>query len=189
MTEFAGLLWSRATPARRPLGRLHTWLDSRLRPRKDLIGWLWRMFHNREWQKSALQSAAFWVLATLVISRLLHQLGHGWYVSVGVSLGMDSVTYAINKLWIWRKRNVGIKKSCKRNFSAWAAFFAFNAALAWMLMHPAGVGTMHARYILGAVGFVANPVIFTVRDRLVFSPEKIQEVFAEFRQILFKTVA
>jgi putative flippase GtrA len=131
--------------------------------------WLRRLIRNREWQKSSAASSTFWVLNTLIVYKLVERLGHGWQVNVAASLAWDLVTYAVNKLWVWRRRKATYAKSASRNFAAWIAFFAFNGTLAWLLMGQANVGTLPARILLALVGIAVNPVRFRINDGLIFS--------------------
>ena len=73
--------------------------------------WLRRLIRNREWQKSSGISAAIWVLNTLLIYRLVSELGHGWQFNLAVSLAADAVMYGFNKSWIWRKRKAAVSTS------------------------------------------------------------------------------
>ena len=84
------------------------------------------MIHKPEWQKSTFQSSLFWILATPVIFGAARRLGHGVVTSVAISLAADWLVFAINKLWIWHKRNTSMPRSGGRNLVVWSMTFAIN---------------------------------------------------------------
>jgi hypothetical protein len=176
LDKLASLLLVWGIPAYYHLWLVHGWMNPRLREKQDPIGWLWRLFHIREWQKSTAQSISFWLLATLIIYKLIAHLGYGLEVSIGVSLLLEGITYCVNKLWVWRGRNVGLADSGGRTFGTWIGLFLLNAGLAWLLMSHAGIGTMHARYLLGCYGVAINPLIFVIRDKVVFNAVALREL-------------
>jgi hypothetical protein len=168
--------------------QIHAWIASKLDDQPGLLGWLWRLFHVREWQKSAAQSATFWLLCTLVIYNLVARLGNGWQVNVAVSLTLDGITYAINKLWIWPRRKVSIAKSGGRNLTTWGIFFAINGLLAWLLMGHADVGTVQARCILACYGVAINPLVFVIRDKMIFNQTSVRTLLQAGWHVIQTTV-
>jgi len=143
-------------------------MSDKLTKLKCLPGWLWRLRLNREFQRSSAVSAAVWVLATFVVYRMVELLGHGWKVNIAVSLAFDFMMYLISKLWIWRKRGAGYARSGSFWFAWWLSFVVLNGIMAWALMGEADVETVRARFILGGIGIVMNPVVFAFRDKQAF---------------------
>ena len=144
-------------------------------------GKLWQMIHVREWQKSTFQSATFWLLATFFIYKLVGRLGHGVLVNIAVSMTLDWVVFAINKLWIWRKRQISVAGSGGRNLLVWTITFGLNILMAWLVISR--LGTMPGRAVLGCYGVAMNPVMFKVRDRLVFAESSLPESEAAFLRL------
>lgn len=130
--------------------------------------WLRRLIRNPEWQKSSALSASVWLAATLVIFRFVALLGHGWRVNAVVSLGADTLMYLANKFWVWRKRKASLSISFGWSFIWWLGFFGFNMMIAWLLINQIDIGTMEARYALGAMGISLNPLVFKFRDKKAF---------------------
>ncbi|HSX18382.1 MAG TPA: hypothetical protein VLE51_03445 [Candidatus Saccharimonadales bacterium] len=126
------------------------------------------MIHNREWQKSSAISGALWALNTILIYKLVSQLGHGWQLNMAVSLTADAVMYGFNKLWVWRKRKASLRGSAGWSFIWWVLFFGLNTGLAWLLMSQIDLGTLWARGSLGLIGFAMNPIVFKFRDKMAF---------------------
>jgi hypothetical protein len=141
-------------------------------PGLRLVPW-----ENREWQKSTMQSAVFWIVGTLIIFKVVRHLGHGLVASVGVSLAMDLAAYGINKLWIWKKRTTTVRRSLGRNMMVWGTTFGVNLLMVWQAVDHLGV--QHGRFAAGCYGILINPVMFRVRDRMVFA----EYDFVEFREI------
>ncbi len=173
-TLLASSLWNRGEP---PLYCL--WIAKERWPRT--FGWFWRMVHVPEWQKSAFQSSTFWLLATLLIYKLVSRMGHGWQVNVVVSFTLDWVVYGINRLWIWRQRKVSLPTSGWRNLTVWTATTGLNVLLAWLIISR--VGFLPGRILLGCYGVVANPVVFKLRHDFVFAETNIREVAAALRRL------
>lgn len=135
----------------------------------------WEMWRDRKWQLSSAQSGLFWVVGTYTIFKLLGRFGHhGLVLNLGVSLCLDCVAYGINKLWIWRHRQTTVPRSLGRNLTAWAVMFGINVLIAWQAIDH--LGTHHGRYALGGFGIVINPVVFRVRDKIVFAEYDIGEI-------------
>jgi hypothetical protein len=132
---------------------------------------------NREWQKSSTQSFLFWIVGTLIIFKVARHLGHGLLASVGVSLAMDLAAFFISKLWIWKKRATTVPRSLGRNMIVWGTTFGFNLLMVWQAVDHLGVN--HGRYVTGCYGILINPVMFRVRDKMVFADYD----FVEFREI------
>jgi hypothetical protein len=174
-------------PARWCWSRVYSWLAGKLDDRPGALGWLWRLTHVREWQKSSLINATTWVLCTLVIYKLVERLGHGWKVNTAMSLIVDSVMFVVNKLWVWKKRKVTVAASGSRNFVTWLFFFALNGLFAWLLMNRAGMNTMAARGVLGCYGFLMNPALFVLKDRMVFGQQELKEVLPAVWRVLRKS--
>jgi len=130
---------------------------------------------NREWQKSSVQSLTFWLLATFLIYKLVSRLGHGVIVNLSVSLLLDWVVYGINRLWIWRRRQTDFRRSGGRNIAVWAFTAGLNALMAWLVISR--VGVVQGRALLGFYGIAMNPVMFHVRDKVVFAEYK------DFREV------
>lgn len=147
--------------------KVHSFLERKLGNRPGLLGWLWKLIHIREWQKSSTLSAAVWIFSTLAIYQLVATLGHGWLWNIAVSLAVDAAVWAVST-WIWRKRKIARTKSASSWVVVWATFFAFNGVLAWLLMGQANIDTLPARGILACYGIAMNPVIFMIRDKVVF---------------------
>jgi putative flippase GtrA len=132
---------------------------------------------NREWQKSSTQSGVFWIMGTLIIFKVARYLGHGLASSVGVSLAMDLAAFSINKLWIWNKRSTTVTRSLGRNMIVSGTTFGVNLLIVWQAVDHLGVH--YGRYAAGCYGILINPVMFHVRDRVVFA----EYDFGEFREI------
>ena len=162
---------------RKPL--YYVWIAKNRWPR--LVNWFWCMVHRAEWQKSTAQSIAFWMAATPVIFHVAHQLGNGVRASLMVSLAVDWLVFVLNKLWVWRKRNAEVPRCAFRNFLFWAATFLINLVLTWQVIGH--VGLHHGRTILGCYGCLMNPVVFAVRDRLVFVEANAEEKSATLRRL------
>lgn len=173
-TQLASFLWDRGEPSLYCL-----WIAKERWPRT--FGWLWRMVHVPEWQKSAVQSGFFWLLATLLIYKLVSRLGHGWQVNVVVSFTLDWVVYGINRLWVWRQRNVTLPSSGARNLAVWAVTTGLNVLLAWLIISR--VGLMPGRALLGCYGVAANPAVFRIRHDFVFAETNMREVTAALRRL------
>ena len=129
---------------------------------------------NREWQRSSAQSFLFWLLATLVIYKLVSHLGHSVMVNLTVSLSLDWIAYVINRFWVWRKRQTDFRRSGVRNFAVWGITAGVNALMAWLIISR--VGVMPGRAVLGCYGIAMNPVMFRVRDKMIFTDEDIGEI-------------
>lgn len=158
-------LWRRVW---RRLCQIHDRLNKKYATHPGLRGWLWRLTHTREWQKSSALSALIWAFGTIVLFRIVALLGHGWEVNALVSLSTDVLVYTINKLWIWKRRRASLPVSVSWSFVWWLGFFVFNLTLFWLIKDQADTGTQHARYILGAWGVLMNPIVFKFRDRVAF---------------------
>jgi len=112
-----------------------------------------------------------------LIYKLVSHLGHGVTVNLTVSLLLDWVVYGINRIWIWRKRQTDIRRSGGRNIVVWALTAALNALLAWQVISR--VGVVQGRALLGFYGVAMNPVMFHVRDKVIFAEyEDFREVAA-----------
>lgn len=166
---------------------LYQRLERSLAGKPGLRGWLWLMFHNREWQKSSAYSVLMWVLATCMVYKLVERLGYGWLVNICVGLTLDLVTYLVHKLWVFGKRNVDYVRSGSRNIAIWAVFFTINGFLAWLVMDQAQVGTLTARGLLGCYGLAMNPVMFVIRDKGIFSHQPLKELMLAAKRTALKT--
>jgi putative flippase GtrA len=129
---------------------------------------------NRQWQKSSTQSLLFWLLATLVVYKLVSRLGHSVSVNLTVSLSLDWIAYVINRFWVWQKRQTHFRRSGLRNFAVWGVTAGLNALMAWQIISR--IGVMPGRALLGCYGIAMNPVMFRVRDNLVFAEYDIGEI-------------
>jgi hypothetical protein len=138
-------------------------------PGLRLVPWM-----DRQWQQSSAVSASFWILNTYILFKLVEHFGHGVRTSVLVSLGWDTLTFAVNRFWIWRRSKVGLKSCYSRNFAVWLIFFGINAGLFWMLKDPASLSVHHTRYILGAVGIAINPWRFRINKERIFEDAKAE---------------
>ncbi len=167
--HFANLLWYLGRPW---LYRL--WVCKERWPKR--FSGLWNMVHQPEWQKNTAQSALLWLATTVAIFQIAHRTGHGFWVSVSVSLVVEAIGFTANKLWIWRKRQVGVPKSGVRNFVLWGATFGLNCFLAWLIIPR--IGLEDARAVMVVYGVGANPVLFKARDKLVFAEANIKEAAA-----------
>ncbi len=130
--------------------------------------WLRRLIRNQEWRRSSALSGLAWLTGTFIVFRFVALLGHGWRVNCVVSLCFDAVIYVANKAWIWRKRRASFSISVGWAAVWWLGFFAFNMAIAWLLIDQVETGIKPARYILGGVGLAMNPLVFMFRDKKVF---------------------
>lgn len=166
-------------PLRAVWNRVHSWLASKLDNRPGLVGWLWRLVHVREWQKSSALSALIFALNTALVYRLVALLGHGWQLNLAVSLVIDAVMYGFNKRWVWEKRKAAITTSAAWSFLWWLVFLGFNTGIAYLLMKRADIGTLEAKSALGGIGIALNPVVFMFRDRVAF--RQVNRTTAELR--------
>jgi hypothetical protein len=167
--KLASLLWYLGEPM-----LYYLWIVQERWPRT--FGWLWIQVHKPEWQKSSAQTGLFWLLATLAIFKLVSRLGHGWQVNITVSFTLDLVAYVINKTWIWRKRRTTVPVSGGRNLTVYGTTVGINILLSWQVIGHLGVGP--GRALLGLYGFAMNPVMFQIRDRVVFAETNFREVTA-----------
>lgn len=153
------LLWE-------PFYRQLAWV---LAGKPGIRGRLWLMFHTPEWQKSSFTTGAMWLIATFVVYKLVAILGYGTEINIGVSLAFDAVAYLVHKYWIFDTREVTVRESYARNAAVWLVFFCVNCALAWLVFHKLGEGTLYRRGVLGVYGLAMNPVMFAIRDKGIFS--------------------
>lgn len=165
-------------PGWKPACQAHTRLAAKFDDHPGIRGWFWRLVHRREWQKSSVVSGAFWALQTLLIYKLSERLGHGWQVNASVSLAWDFLTYFINKSWAWHSRDVKVAASGTRNALVWVLFFGVNLGFAWLLMDQANIDMLAARGIMAGYGFAMNPVMFLIRDQIVYEDVSIKDVGA-----------
>jgi hypothetical protein len=165
----AELLWHWG---RQPL--YYLWIAKCRWPKR--FDWAWAMAHKPEWQKSTAQSISFWLMITPVVFTASRHLGHGVLASVAVSLAADWLVFGINRLWIWRNCQSSLPECGARNFAVWGVTFVLNLTMAWLVISR--VGVEQGRALLGCYGAAMNPVMFQVRDRLVFTDVNIREIAA-----------
>lgn len=175
--KLASLPGGRQVHAR--LERIHAWLDSRLAARKGLIGWLWRLFHEPDWQDSTLTAAVLSLLCTILILVIAPQTGHRWLVSISLGVLIDLVMYFFYKLKLWEERRVSYPKSSIRYWTWIAAFFFINGAMTWLLMRKIGLDTVQARGILAAQGAALNPLVFLYRKKFAFAERRTKTEWRE----------
>jgi len=169
-----------------PIGRqiharlelIHARLDSRLADRAGLLGKLWRMLHQPDWQESTLMAGVLSVACTVLILLVAPQTGHRWLVSIGAGLVIDLVMYFFYKLGLWKKRQVGYIKSGVLYWAWIVAFFFINGIMNWLWMRKLGFDTVPARGLLAAQGAVLNPVVFAYRKRIAFATKKMKTTTA-----------
>lgn len=140
------------------------------------FGWAWTLVHNPKWQKDSAWSVSVWLIATPIIFDLAHRMGHGFWVSLTVSLTIDGLGFIARKLWIWRHRQISLPRCGQRNMVLWAMTFSFNGATAWFVIHR--IGLENARFLMTIYGFGINPVMFKARDKLVFAEINVREAAA-----------
>ena len=156
--------------------RIHSYLAARYDDHPGFQGWLWRLIHVREWQKSTATRSVIWVLGTLIIYKLVERLGYGWEVNTGVSLTLDYLVYLVHKLWVFRDRKIALPTSSGRSILVWAVFFPVNIGLAWLVYSRTHIGTLPARSLLGCYGVAMNPVMFKIRDSMVFNQVTLRKL-------------
>jgi hypothetical protein len=163
LLDFLGRLLVR--PFRRPLGWLHPQLDRLLLKRPGFLGNLWRLFHRPDWQRSAKFSARMWVSGFAIFYPLASELGYGFWVNLGVTLGLDVIVYLFHKKRLWPARSIGYRKS----YTTWYCFtmvtFFVNLGAAWILLEQIRMENAHAKVVLGVFGVVINPWVFKFRDK------------------------
>ena len=163
LLDFFGrlLLW----PFRRPLRRIHRYLDRTILERPGFWGDLWRQFHRVDWQKSAKFNARLWVVGFSVFYPLARQVGHAWWINLGVTLALDFVVYLFHKRRLWPERQVGYRKSCTVWYGFWAVTFVANLSVAWFLLEQAQLGKAPSKGLMAVIGILINPWVFRFRDR------------------------
>jgi hypothetical protein len=169
-------------PARWCWSRIYSWLASKLNDRPGLLGWVWRLTHVREWRRSSATSTVSWVIGTLIVYKLVERLGYGWEVNTAVSLILDSAAWYVHKKWVFVSRQVSVPVSGGRNVLVWLVSFPINLGLAILVYRH--LGTLPARSLLGCYGVAMNPVMFKIRDHMVFNQLTLKKIaFAGWRKI------
>lgn len=152
-------------PFSRPLWRIHRRFDRLLIERPGFWGDLWRLFHRADWQRSARFSARVWVVGFAFFYPLARQLGHAWWINLGVSLGIDLGVYLFHKRRLWPERRVTYRRSYAAWGSFWGVTFAINLATALYLLEHTELGKAPSKMLLGVIGVFVNPWVFKFRDR------------------------
>jgi hypothetical protein len=178
---FVGL--PRWEPVRTRWSRVHSWLSSKLDDQVGFAGWLWRLAHQRDWQKSSFVTGLSWIVCTFAVVKLVGRLGYRWEMNVGVSLAVEGVMYFVHREWVF-KRPVDTATSGRRNVTVWTITFGINVGLAWVVMSWADFSTFPARVMLGGYGLLMNPVMFLLRDKLIFDQLTVRKIAAANRQFL-----
>lgn len=169
--RFTGMLYLLCEPA-------YTKVAWFLAEKPGIRGELWKMLHASQWQKSSGTSAAMWILATPVVYVLVGRLGYGWEINAAVSVVFDGLGFIIHKYRIFDERKVAPGTSYSRNVAVWMFFFLINVLLAYLVFHRLGGGTLFRRSVLGVYGLAMNPVMFKLRDRVIFTEDNLGEIAA-----------
>jgi hypothetical protein len=164
LLDFFGRLLLR--PFRRPLGLVHRRLDQLILERPGFWGDLWRLFHRSDWQRSARFNARIWVVGFSIFYPATRQLGHAWWVNLGVTLGLDLCVYLFHKRKLWPERRVSVRRSCTTWYAFWAVTFLINLAAAWVLFEHTELGRAPSKGLLAVVGILVNPWVFRFRDKV-----------------------
>ncbi len=149
-----------------PLHRMHRHLDELILERPGFWGDLWRLFHREDWQRSARFNARIWVVGFSIFYPVARQLGHAWWINLGVTLGLDLCVYFFHKRRLWPDRHVSITHSCAIWYSFGAVTFAINLTTAWLLLEHTDLGKAPSKGLLAVVGVLVNPWVFRFRDKV-----------------------
>lgn len=152
-------------PFRRQLWWIHRWCDQHILERPGFWGNQWRLFHAPDWQKSSKFNARLWVCGFVCFYPLASQIGHSWFVNLGVTFGLDFLVYLFYKKELWPERKVSYSRSYAVWVSFWMVTVSLNMGAAWFFLNQIQLGNAPSKAVLGVFGVVINPWEFRFRKK------------------------